>query len=388
MVAGAGRGVIGGLSIEDVWTLDETLRAASRIIVSSVDPRLTETMTAATSIPSAGGMQNLLGFVDAMTAGASTLQSIINLNDALRSKPDPAFIAGRAAGAIRAAGLALNYLEPSQGGNDPQVMMGFRAGLESDLTELGRGQGSTLSTLGVLSLFFGSPLWPTGVPVVMARLFADWESMLAERFPGELRRERTVRGTVDLVKSLWDGEMPFDAMFDPGIRERLGQITQRKNALPQVLALAPHELATRLASLASRDTKLLLMLVSPTRATLEGVAKSHGPALLEDVRPGWVDVADPLWLAWYAGALGRVMGGMQATSPVVPTAEPVEAMGKSEPRSTPVVKRAPAKARPVSPTPGKASGALPGDALKRTKPGPDTVKVSPPKPSRPLPKKK
>lgn len=376
MAAGEGRGVIGGFSIEDVWTLDETLHAASRVIVRSVDSRLAEMMAATTSIPSAGGMQQLLGFVDPITAGAATLESIIDLNTALRVPADKDIVVERTAGAIRATSLAFRYLEPSQGGQDPEILMGPAAGLESDLAAVERSQKSALTPLGVLSLFFGSPLWPMGVPAVMARLFATWESMLLERFPHELRPGRTVKGTIDLVKSLWEGEMPLDAMLEPGLRDRLSEITQRKNALPQVLALAPRELATRLAALAARDTKLLPLLASPTRATLEGVAKSHGPALLEDARPEWVAVADPLWLAWYAGALGRVMGGMQATLPVVPTAEPVEAKAKSEPRPTPVVKRAPAKAGTGSRPAGPSSGVHPGDA------------VTPSKPSRPMPKKK
>ena len=267
-------------------------------------------------------------------------------------------------------------------------MIGFRAGMDADIASVVRSQQGSLSSLGVMSLFFGGFLWPSGVPASMAKLFADWESMLRGTFTGTLSRGRTVESTIALVKALWEGDVPMEAFLDDALRERLSEITQRKNPLPQVLALAPRELASRLASLASRDTKLLPMLASPTRATLEGLAKSHGPALLEDVRPGWVEVADPLWLAWYAGALGRVMVGMQATSPVVPTAEPVEAMGKSEPRSTPVVKRAPAKvgtgSRPAVPS----SGTSPGDAVKRAKPSPYTGTFKPSKPSRPMPRKK
>ncbi len=227
----------------------------------------------------------------------------------------------------------------------------------------------------------------------MARLFADWESMLRGRSAGAPSPGWPVESTIALVKALWEGDVPMDAFLDDALRERLSEITQRKNALPRVLALAPRELASRLAAVASRDTKLLPMLASPTRATLEGLAKSHGSALLEDVRPGWVDVADPLWLAWYAGALGRVMGGMQATSTVVPPAEPVEAKDKSEAHPSPVVKRAPAKARSeprATPVPKRepetkvVGSRTSGVAIGGTKGG--AVKVSPPKPSRPMPK--
>ena len=267
-------------------------------------------------------------------------------------------------------------------------MGGFISSLDADITSVVRSQKSSLTSLGVMSLFFGSSLWPSGVPASMASLFADLESMLRGRFAGTRIQGRPVESTIALVKSLWVGDVPVEALLDEGFRQRLSEITQRKNALPQVLALAPRELATRLASLAARDTKLLPMLASPTRATLEGVAKSHGPALLEDARPEWVDVADPLWLAWYAGALGRVMGGMQATSPIVPPAEPVEAKDKPERRSTPVVKRAPAKVGTGSRPAGPSSGTSPGDAVKRAKPSPYTGTFKPSKPSRPMPRKK
>jgi hypothetical protein len=378
MAAGGGRSVVGSLSIEDVWTLDETVSAAIGYIFRSADPRLADAVRARTENPKAreaAGMLHILGFIPSHSPGAAILLAIVDLNTLLQL-PTLKLELRAASGAIRKSYLALSNLDPTSGGNDPEVKSGFKAGFESDIATVLGSQRSDLSGLGVLSIFMGNPLWPTGVPASMASLFADWESMLRERFPGTLRPGRTVESTITLVKSLWDGDLPFEAFLDVALRERLGQITERKNALPQVLALAPRELASRLAVLASRDTKLLPVLASPTKATLEGVVKSHGPALLEGVRPELGDVADPLWLAWYAGALGRVMGGMQKVSPVVPTAEPVEAKAKSEPRSTPVVKRAPAKAgsgsRPTSPS----SGAPAGDAVKRAKP------------SRPMPKKK
>jgi hypothetical protein len=384
----AGAGILRSLSSDDVSGLDQTLRSASRLILESIDPRLADLTGAANRIPGLGGMQRLLGLVPANSPGAAILQAVVELNAALSAPTHDAAVEMRVGAAMRSASLALFFLEPPAGGQGPELMKGFLAGMDEDIASVVRSQKSSLPSLGVMSLFVGSPLWPSGVPETMAKLFVDWESMLRGLFQGVIHAGWTVESTIALVKALWDGEMPFDAMFDPGIRERLGQITQRKNALPQVLALAPRELASRLAVLASRDTKLLPVLASPTKATLEGVVKSHGAALLEGVRPELGDVADPLWLAWYSGALGRVMGGMQATSPVVPPAEPAEAKAKSEPRPTPVVKRAPAKAgvgsRPAAPSRSAPSG----DALKRADTGPFKVTVEPSKPSRPISKKK
>lgn len=388
----AGAGILRSLTTNDLSGLDKTLLSVSRLILVSVDPRLADMTPAAKVASEVGGMQRLLGFVHANSPGASILQAIVELDAALSSSTDGKAIVERATGAIRCASLALLYLEPPARGQDPAPMIGFRAAMDADIASVVRSQQGSLSSLGVRSLGFGSPLWPSGVPASMAKLFADWESMLRGRFTGTLSRGRTVESTIALVKALWEGDVPMEALPDYKPPELLsvstGVITQDKNAMHLVLALAPRELATRLAALASRDTKLLPMLASPTRATLEGLAKSHGSALLEDVRPEWVDVADPLWLAWYAGALGRVMGGMQATSPVVPPADPVEAKGKSEPRPTPVVKRTPAKVGTGSRPAGPSSGTSPGDAVKRAKPGPYTGTVKPSKPSRPMPKKK
>lgn len=236
---------------------------------------------------------------------------------------------------------------------DPESATGairaFDASLDADLNTLEQSRRGSLAKLGMVTLFIGNPLWKPEVPPIMTRLLETWGTTLQRAHSGGSGSSQA-ESLVALVQALWTGELPIEAFLPDDIPRPVPPARETDDPLPRILALPPAEIAHRLVQLAARERKLLPHLATPTRATLESLARSHGRQLLETSATPDATVADPLWIAWYSGSLARVVGnGPGNATTEAPTTKPTNTntatrtrpVGRSRSRPRPDTTRKP-----------------------------------------------